>query len=358
MFDALGRVLARRCGFALQRAAARQLGDGRLCFARQLTCQPDGPTASCNVVGTALAGKAWQGSGRGRPVREDHDRRRHAGRLDTVVPQEFVPQASERRRSPFRPALLRPATTAACAAKTWRRAARRCTRASCSRPAAWAGWPRWALPKCRCGAAARGLFFHRRRNPVAGRGAARRRGVRQQPLHRVRPAHPPGLRGHRHGRGARRAGAAGSRLTQRRQADAIITSGGVSVGEADHTKAMMKKLGDVAFWRIAMRPGRPMAVGRIASTRPQRRAVRPARQSGGGDGDLLAFVRPALLRMMGASRHRRRCCRRAARKPSAKSRAAPNTSAASYAAGTARRRSKPPAARARACCARWPRPTG
>ena len=47
------------------------------------------------------------------------------------------------------------------------------------------------------------------------------------------------------------------------QADAIITSGGVSVGEADYTKAMMKKLGDVAFWRIAMRPGRPMAVGRI-----------------------------------------------------------------------------------------------
>ena len=47
------------------------------------------------------------------------------------------------------------------------------------------------------------------------------------------------------------------------QADAIITSGGVSVGEADYTKAMMKKLGDVAFWKIAMRPGRPMAVGRI-----------------------------------------------------------------------------------------------
>src|SRR5450759_860459 len=47
-------------------------------------------------------------------------------------------------------------------------------------------------------------------------------------------------------------------------ADAIITSGGVSVGEADYTKAMMKKLGDVAFWKIAMRPGRPMAVGRIS----------------------------------------------------------------------------------------------
>jgi molybdopterin molybdotransferase len=50
------------------------------------------------------------------------------------------------------------------------------------------------------------------------------------------------------------------------QADAIITSGGVSVGEADFTKAMMKKLGDVAFWKIAMRPGRPMAVGRIGQS--------------------------------------------------------------------------------------------
>ena len=48
-------------------------------------------------------------------------------------------------------------------------------------------------------------------------------------------------------------------------ADAVITSGGVSVGEADHTKAIMAELGDVLFWRIAMRPGRPMAIGRIAT---------------------------------------------------------------------------------------------
>ena len=46
-------------------------------------------------------------------------------------------------------------------------------------------------------------------------------------------------------------------------ADAVITSGGVSVGEADHTKQVMKELGDVLFWKIAMRPGRPMAIGRI-----------------------------------------------------------------------------------------------
>ncbi|MEP7296747.1 MAG: gephyrin-like molybdotransferase Glp [Burkholderiales bacterium] len=50
-----------------------------------------------------------------------------------------------------------------------------------------------------------------------------------------------------------------------RDADAVITSGGVSVGEADHTKAVMAELGDVLFWRIAMRPGRPMAIGRIES---------------------------------------------------------------------------------------------
>ena len=47
------------------------------------------------------------------------------------------------------------------------------------------------------------------------------------------------------------------------QADAIVTSGGVSVGEADYTKEVMEKLGAVNFWKIAMRPGRPMAFGHI-----------------------------------------------------------------------------------------------
>jgi molybdopterin molybdotransferase len=85
------------------------------------------------------------------------------------------------------------------------------------------------------------------------------------------------------------------------QADVIITSGGVSVGEADFTKAMMKKLGDVVFWKIAMRPGRPMAVGRIQ--KGQRSAV-----LFGLPGNpvavmvtFLAFVKPALLKMMGCT---------------------------------------------------------
>ena len=110
------------------------------------------------------------------------------------------------------------------------------------------------------------------------------------------------------------------------RADAIITSGGVSVGAADHTRTMMKKLGDVAFWRIAMRPGRPMAVGRIATTNNQAKLASSAYPSSansyqndtnqphsgavlfGLPGNpvavmvtFLAFVRPALLRMMGSN---------------------------------------------------------
>ncbi|TAL65940.1 MAG: molybdopterin molybdenumtransferase MoeA [Burkholderiaceae bacterium] len=81
------------------------------------------------------------------------------------------------------------------------------------------------------------------------------------------------------------------------QADAIITSGGVSVGEADYTRAMMKKLGDVAFWRIAMRPGRPMAVGRIGSSVLFGLPGNPVAVMV----TFLAFVRPALLRMMGCT---------------------------------------------------------
>jgi len=48
-----------------------------------------------------------------------------------------------------------------------------------------------------------------------------------------------------------------------KEADAIITTGGVSVGEADFIRELMAKLGEVLFWKIAMRPGRPMAFGRI-----------------------------------------------------------------------------------------------
>jgi molybdopterin molybdotransferase len=45
------------------------------------------------------------------------------------------------------------------------------------------------------------------------------------------------------------------------RADVVLTSGGVSVGDADHTRALLARLGDVAFWKVAMRPGRPFAFG-------------------------------------------------------------------------------------------------
>jgi molybdopterin molybdotransferase len=51
-----------------------------------------------------------------------------------------------------------------------------------------------------------------------------------------------------------------------RIADAVITSGGVSVGEADHTKTVMQSLGDISFWKLAIKPGRPLAAGMIKST--------------------------------------------------------------------------------------------
>jgi len=46
-------------------------------------------------------------------------------------------------------------------------------------------------------------------------------------------------------------------------ADVVVTSGGVSVGDADYVKSLIDKLGEVLFWKIAMKPGRPLAYGRI-----------------------------------------------------------------------------------------------
>jgi molybdopterin molybdotransferase len=83
------------------------------------------------------------------------------------------------------------------------------------------------------------------------------------------------------------------------QADAIITSGGVSEGAADYTREIMALLGDVAFWKLAMRPGRPLAFGKV-------QAQQDSAWLFGLPGNPVAvmvsfylFARPALLRMMG-----------------------------------------------------------
>ena len=75
-----------------------------------------------------------------------------------------------------------------------------------------------------------------------------------------------GLRDHRHGRRARRAGRTRARVaTAAANADVVITCGGVSVGEADYVKQLLDKLGEVLFWKIAMKPGRPLAYRRIGT---------------------------------------------------------------------------------------------
>ncbi len=80
-----------------------------------------------------------------------------------------------------------------------------------------------------------------------------------------------------------------------RQADVVITSGGVSVGEEDHVKAAVERLGEIRLWKVAMKPGKPLVHGRV------------------GEADFLGlpgnpvsafvvfclFVRPFLLRRMG-----------------------------------------------------------
>ena len=80
-------------------------------------------------------------------------------------------------------------------------------------------------------------------------------------------------------------------------ADAIVSSGGVSVGEADFTREVVDRLGEVAFWRIAMRPGRPMAFGRIGKACYFGLPGNPVAV-------MVTFhflVRDALIRMSGAS---------------------------------------------------------
>jgi molybdopterin molybdotransferase len=53
--------------------------------------------------------------------------------------------------------------------------------------------------------------------------------------------------------------------TAGQNADVVITSGGVSVGEADYVKQLLDKVGEVLFWKIAMKPGRPLAYGKLGN---------------------------------------------------------------------------------------------
>jgi molybdopterin molybdotransferase len=294
VFDALGRVLARDLvspisvpphdnsamdGFAFDGA---QLAQGAL---------------QLEVVGTALAGKAWQGEVRaGQCVKIMTGAIMPAG-LDTVVPQEFTKTLADGRVE-IPAGLLQPGDNRRHKGEDLME----------GRPALQAGE---RLGPAACGlVASLGIaqveVFRRLRvayfstgdeilslgeppregavydsNRYTVHGLLTRLGCEVIDLGVVRDE--PALLEQAFRDAASRA-------------DAIITSGGVSVGEADFTKAMMKKLGDVAFWKIAMRPGRPMAVGRIGDSVLFGLPGNPVAVMV----TFLAFVRPALLRMMGA----------------------------------------------------------
>jgi len=80
-------------------------------------------------------------------------------------------------------------------------------------------------------------------------------------------------------------------------ADAIITSGGVSVGEADFVKETLEKLGSMSFWKIAMKPGRPVTFGHINKAVFFGLPGNPVSVMV----TFFQFVRPALLKMTGES---------------------------------------------------------
>ena len=88
------------------------------------------------------------------------------------------------------------------------------------------------------------------------------------------------------------------------KADVLISSGGVSVGEADFTKQIMQELGDVGFWKIAMRPGRPMAFGVLKPVQGSNRKTLFFGLPGNPVAVMVTFyqfVRSALLQLNGAS---------------------------------------------------------
>lgn len=315
LFEALGRVLAEDVTSPLSVPPHDNSAmDG---FAFDGAQMSDTAALSLRVVGTALAGKAWQGRvGPGECVKIMTGAIMPAG-LDTVVPQEFtraegdtvhIPPGLLRRGDnrrllgedlmAGRPALLKGErlTPAACgllaslglgSVKVMRRL--RVAYFSTGDEILSLGEP----PR-------EGAVYDSNRYTV--HGLLTRLGCEVLDLGVVRD--DPAL-----------LEAAFRHAAQ--SADAIITSGGVSVGEADYTRAMMKQLGDVAFWRIAMRPGRPMAVGRISGDISGESRRDPVVSSYKEDSNsavlfglpgnpvavmvtFLAFVRPALLRMMGA----------------------------------------------------------
>ena len=81
------------------------------------------------------------------------------------------------------------------------------------------------------------------------------------------------------------------------RADLAVSSGGVSAGDADHVARTFHEIGEVAFWRIAMRPGRPLVSGRVGECAFLGLPGNPVAVMV----TFLQFVRPAIARLAGAT---------------------------------------------------------
>jgi molybdopterin molybdotransferase len=299
LFDALGRVLAQDVISPISVPAHNNSAmDGFAFDATQLLAnQP----LTLRVVGTALAGKAWQGKVNAGECLKIMTGAILPDGLDTVVPQEFCQAASEHDVTTITipPNILKAGDNRRLLGEDLMQDEPALKAGQHLTPAALGLIASLGLPDVRVHRRLRVAYFSTG-DEVLSLGEAPREGavydsnrytvfglltrlgcdVIDMGVVRDDPALLE---------------AAFAKAAQ--EADAIITSGGVSVGEADFTKAMMKKLGDVAFWKIAMRPGRPMAVGRIGKSVLFGLPGNPVAVMV----TFLAFVRPALLRMMGST---------------------------------------------------------
>lgn len=86
-------------------------------------------------------------------------------------------------------------------------------------------------------------------------------------------------------------------LKASKEHDVVITSGGVSVGEADYMKALLAKHGQVLFWKINMKPGRPLAYGKVANAHYFGLPGNPVSAMV----TFYQFVREALITLMGST---------------------------------------------------------
>jgi molybdopterin molybdotransferase len=299
LFDALGRVLAKDVISPISVPAHNNSAmDGFAFDAAQL--QADQPL-TLRVVGTALAGKAWQGKVNAGECLKIMTGAILPDGLDTVVPQEFcqVANAHDVTTVTIPPNILKAGDNRRLLGEDLMQGQPALKAGQHLTPAALGLVASLGLPDVRVHRRLRVAYFSTG-DEVLSLGDAPREGavydsnrytvfglltrmgceVIDMGVVRDDPALLE---------------TAFAKAAQ--DADAIITSGGVSVGEADFTKAMMKKLGDVAFWKIAMRPGRPMAVGRIGKSVLFGLPGNPVAVMV----TFLAFVRPALLRMMGST---------------------------------------------------------